>query len=59
MEAMRAAFYRVCDILQLSGDREDPVLAQFETPVLNVSSALVSRAPETVPRERREKASAA
>jgi hypothetical protein len=56
---MRAAFYRVCDILQLSGDREDPVLAQFETPVLNVSSALVSRAPETVPRERREKASAA
>jgi hypothetical protein len=25
MEAMRAAFYRVCDILQLSGDREDPV----------------------------------
>jgi hypothetical protein len=25
MEAMRAAFYRVCDILQLSGDREDPL----------------------------------
>jgi Mn-containing catalase len=24
MEATRAAFYRVCDILQLSGDREDP-----------------------------------
>jgi hypothetical protein len=23
MEAMRAAFYRVCDILLLSGDRED------------------------------------
>jgi hypothetical protein len=23
MEAMRAAFYRVCDVLQLSGDRED------------------------------------
>jgi len=26
MEAKRgAAFYRVCDILQLSGDREDPL----------------------------------
>ena len=25
MESMRAAFYRVCDILQLSGDREDPL----------------------------------
>ena len=25
MEAMRAAFYRICDILQLSGDREDPL----------------------------------
>jgi hypothetical protein len=25
MEAMRAAFYRVCDILLLSGDREDPL----------------------------------
>jgi hypothetical protein len=25
MEAMRAAFYRVCDVLQLSGDREDPL----------------------------------
>jgi hypothetical protein len=25
MEAMRAAFYRVCDILRLSGDREDPL----------------------------------
>jgi hypothetical protein len=25
MEATRAAFYRVCDILQLSGDREDPL----------------------------------
>jgi hypothetical protein len=25
MEAMRAAFYRVCGVLQLSGDREDPL----------------------------------
>jgi hypothetical protein len=25
MEAMMATFYRVCDILQLSGDREDPL----------------------------------
>jgi hypothetical protein len=25
MEAMREAFYRVCDILQLSFDREDPL----------------------------------
>jgi hypothetical protein len=25
MEAMRAAFYRVCNVLQLSGDREDPL----------------------------------
>jgi hypothetical protein len=25
MEAMRAAFYRVCDILLLWGDREDPL----------------------------------
>jgi len=27
MEAMRAAFYRVCDVLQLSCDREDPLTA--------------------------------
>jgi hypothetical protein len=25
IEAMRAAFYRVCDILQLNGERDDPM----------------------------------
>jgi hypothetical protein len=25
MEAMRVAFYRVCGVLQLSGDRDDPL----------------------------------
>jgi hypothetical protein len=25
MEAMRAAFYRICEVLQLSCDREDPL----------------------------------
>jgi hypothetical protein len=25
IEAMRAAFHRVCDALQLTGDRDDPI----------------------------------
>jgi hypothetical protein len=39
MEAMRAAFYRVCDILQLSGDREDPLTEIVVTKIVELAKA--------------------
>jgi hypothetical protein len=39
MEAMRAAFYRVCDILQLSGDREDPLTEIVVTKIVKLAKA--------------------
>jgi hypothetical protein len=39
MEAMRAAFYRVCDILQLSGDREDPLTEIVVAKIVELAKA--------------------
>jgi hypothetical protein len=39
MEAMRAAFYRVCDILGLSGDREDPLTDLVVTKIAELAKA--------------------
>jgi hypothetical protein len=39
MEAMRAAFYRVCNILQLSGDREDPLTEIVVEKVVELAKA--------------------
>jgi hypothetical protein len=39
MEAMRAAFYRVCDILQLSCDREDPLTEIVITKIVELAKA--------------------
>jgi hypothetical protein len=36
---MRAAFYRVCDILQLSGDREDPLTELVVTKIVELAKA--------------------
>jgi hypothetical protein len=37
MEAMRAAFYRVCDVLQLSCDREDPLTEVVVTKIVDLA----------------------
>jgi hypothetical protein len=37
MEAMRAAFYRVCDVLQLSCDREDPLTDVVVTKIVELA----------------------
>jgi hypothetical protein len=39
MEAMRAAFYRVCDVLQLSCDREDPLTEDVVTKIVELAKA--------------------
>jgi hypothetical protein len=39
MEAMRAAFYRVCDVLQLSCDREDPLTEVVVTKIVELAKA--------------------
>jgi hypothetical protein len=39
MEAMRAAFYRVCDVLQLSCDREDPMTEIVVTKIVELAKA--------------------
>jgi hypothetical protein len=39
MEAMRAAFYRVCDVLQLSHDREDPLTEVVVTKIVELAKA--------------------
>jgi hypothetical protein len=39
MEAMRAAFYRVCDVLQLSCDREDPPTDIVVTKIVELAKA--------------------
>jgi hypothetical protein len=39
MEAMRAAFYRVCDVLQLSCDREDPLTEVVVTMIVELAKA--------------------
>jgi hypothetical protein len=39
MEAMRAAFYRVCDVLQLSCDREDPMTEVVVTKIVELAKA--------------------
>ena len=39
MEAMRAAFYRVCDVLQLSCDREDPLTEVLVTKIVELAKA--------------------
>jgi hypothetical protein len=39
MEAMREAFYRVCDILQLSFDREDPLTEIVVTKIVELAKA--------------------
>jgi hypothetical protein len=39
MEAMRAAFYRVCDALQLSWDREDPLTDIVVTKIVELAKA--------------------
>jgi hypothetical protein len=39
MEAMRAAFYRVCDVLQLSCDREDPLTEVVVTRIVELANA--------------------
>jgi hypothetical protein len=39
MEAMRAAFHRVCDILQLSCDREDPLTEIVVTKIVELAKA--------------------
>jgi hypothetical protein len=39
MEAMRTAFYRLCDILQLSCDREDPLTEVVVTKIVALAKA--------------------
>jgi hypothetical protein len=39
IEAMRAAFYRVCDVLQLSYDREDPLTEVVVTKIVELAKA--------------------
>jgi hypothetical protein len=39
MEAMRAAFYRVCDVLELSCDREDPLTEIVVTKIVELAKA--------------------
>jgi hypothetical protein len=39
LEAMRAAFDRVCDVLQLNGDREDPVTELVITKIVELAKA--------------------
>jgi hypothetical protein len=39
VEAMRAAFYRVCNILQLSGDRDDPLTEIVVTKIVELAKA--------------------
>jgi hypothetical protein len=39
MEAMRAAFYRVCEELQLSCDREDPLTEVVFTRIVELAKA--------------------
>jgi hypothetical protein len=39
MQAMRAAFYRVCDVLQLSCDREDPLTEVVVTKIVELAKA--------------------
>jgi hypothetical protein len=39
MEAMRAAFYPVCDVLQLSCDVEDPVTEVVVTKIVELAKA--------------------
>ena len=39
MEAMRAAFYRVCEVLQLSCDREDPLTEIVVTKIVELAKA--------------------
>jgi hypothetical protein len=47
MEVMRAAFYRVCDVLQLSCDREDPLTEVIVTKIVELAKA-GERDPETL-----------
>jgi hypothetical protein len=39
MEAARAAFYRVCEVLQLSCDREDPLTEIVVTKIVELAKA--------------------
>jgi hypothetical protein len=39
MEAMRAAFHRICDVLQLSCDREDPLTEVVVTKIVELAKA--------------------
>jgi hypothetical protein len=39
LEAMRATFYRVCDVLQLNGDCEDPVTELVVTKIVELAKA--------------------
>jgi hypothetical protein len=39
MEAMRAAFYRVCGVLELSCDREDPLTEVVVTKIVELARA--------------------
>jgi hypothetical protein len=39
LEAMRAAFDRVCDVLQLNGDREDPLTQLVVTKIVELAKA--------------------
>jgi hypothetical protein len=39
MDAMRAAFHRVCDILQLSCDRDDPLTEIVVTKIVELAEA--------------------
>ena len=39
MEAMRSAFHRVCEVLQLSCDREDPMTEIVMTKIVELAKA--------------------
>jgi hypothetical protein len=39
MEAMRAAFYRVCEVLELSCDRENPLTEVVVTKIVELAKA--------------------
>jgi hypothetical protein len=39
MEAMRAAFYRICEVLELSCDREDPLTEVVVTKIVELAKA--------------------
>jgi hypothetical protein len=39
IEAMRAAFYRVCDALLLKGDRDDPMTEEIVTKIVALAEA--------------------